>query len=113
MRDVDGAVGNRRRSLAAIGVSRPEFGAVGFADYLGFYWNTVTPLEHSLVAAAVCIGVTVLLYRDITSVGRLAVVMLVVVLATLGWVIVAGLLSFSWEQAFAFPPAARLVPRCG
>src|SRR5438105_12162324 len=82
-------------------------GAVGFADYLGFYWNTVTPLEHNLVAASVCIGVTVLLYRDITSVGRLAVVMLVVVLATLGWVIVAGLLSFSWEQAFAFPPAAR------
>src|SRR5207245_9589744 len=40
-------------------------GAVGFADYLGFYWNTVTPLEHNLVAAAVCIGVTVLLYRDI------------------------------------------------
>ena len=82
-------------------------GAVGFADYLGFYWNTVTPLEHNLVAAAVCIGVTVLLYRDITSVGRLAVVMLAVVLATLGWVIVAGLMHFSWAQAFDFPPTAR------
>ncbi len=82
-------------------------GAVGFADYLGFYWSTLTPLQHNLVAALVCVGVTGLLYRDITSIGRLAVVMLVVVLATLGWVIVAGLTHFSWARAFDFPPAAR------
>ena len=44
-------------------------GAVGFADYLGFYWTTMTPLQHNLVAAAVCVAVTALLYRDI-SVGR-------------------------------------------
>jgi amino acid transporter len=82
-------------------------GAVGFADYLGFYWTTMTPLAHNLVAAGVCVAVTALLYRDIRSVGRLAVVMLVVVLATVGWVIVAGLFSFSWAQAFDFPPEAR------
>ena len=33
--------------------------------------------------------------------------MLVVVLATVGWVIVAGLFSFSWAQAFDFPPEAQ------
>jgi len=55
----------------------------------------------------VCVAVTALLYRDIASVGRLAVVMLAVVLATVGWVIVAGLFSFSWQQAFDFPPEAR------
>ena len=81
-------------------------GAVGFADYLGFYWTSMGALPHNLVAAAVCVGVTALLYRDITSVGRLAVVMLAVVLGTVGWVIVAGLFSFSWTQAFTFPPAA-------
>jgi amino acid transporter len=81
-------------------------GAVGFADYLGFYWTTMTPLQHNLVAAAVCVAVSALLYRDIASVGRLAVAMLVVVLATVGWVIVAGLFSFSWTQAFDFPPEA-------
>ncbi len=84
-------------------------GAVGFADYLGFYWSTMLPLQHNLVAAAVCTAVTALLYRDISSIGRLAVVMLVVVLATLGWVIGAGLLHFSWALAFDFPPAARRV----
>jgi len=82
-------------------------GAVGFADYLGFYWTSMGPAQHNLIAAAVCVGVTALLYRDIRSIGRLSVVMLVVVMATVGWVIVAGLFSFSWAQAFDFPPEAR------
>ena len=81
--------------------------AVGFADYLGFYWTSMGALEHNLIAAGICIVVTALLYRDIRSIGRLAVVMLVVVMATVGWVIVAGLFSFSWAQAFDFPPEAR------
>jgi amino acid transporter len=84
-------------------------GAVGFADYLGFYWTSMTALQHNVVAASVCIAVTALLYRDIRSVGHLAVVMLVVVMATVGWVIVAGLFSFSWARAFDFPPEARRV----
>jgi amino acid transporter len=82
-------------------------GAVGFADYLGFYWAAMTPVQHNLVAAAVCVAMTALLYRDITSVGRLALVMLAVVLVTVGWVILAGLFSFSWSQAFDFPPQAH------
>jgi amino acid transporter len=82
-------------------------GAVGFADYLGFYWKTMGPLQHNVVAATLCVVVTVLLYRDIASIGRLAVVMLIIVLATVGWVIVAGVVNASWSQAFDFPPAAR------
>jgi amino acid transporter len=82
-------------------------GAVGFADYLGFYWTTMGPVQHNLIAAAVCVVVTALLYRDIASVGRLAVVMLVVVLGTVGWVIAAGAVNASWSQAFDFPPQAR------
>ena len=79
--------------------------AVGFADYLGFYWSMV-PLAHNLIAAGVTVAVTALLYRDIRSIGRLAVIMLVVVMATVGWVIVAGLFNFSLAQAFDFPPEA-------
>jgi APA family basic amino acid/polyamine antiporter len=81
-------------------------GAVGFADYLGFYWASMSPLQHDVIATLVCVGITALLYRDIESVGRLSVVMLAVVLLTVGWVIVAGLFSFSLEQAFDFPPNA-------
>jgi amino acid transporter len=82
-------------------------GAVGFADYLGFYWTSMGPVQHNAIAAGVCVVVTALLYRDIRSIGRLSVVMLVVVMATVGWVILAGLFSFSWAQAFDFPPEAR------
>jgi len=81
-------------------------GAVGFVDYLGFYWASMSPWQHNLVAALVCIGMTLLLYRDIKSIGRLAVIMLVVVLLTVGWVIVAGLFNFSLKQAFDFPAHA-------
>jgi amino acid transporter len=80
--------------------------AVGFADYLGFYWTSMGATSHNLIAAAITVAVTALLYRDIRSIGRLAVVMLVVVIATVGWVIVAGLFNFSLAQAFDFPPEA-------
>jgi APA family basic amino acid/polyamine antiporter len=81
-------------------------GAVGFADYLRFLWTSMTPAAHNTIAAAVCVAMTALLWRKIEDVGRLAVVMLVVVFLTVGWVIVSGLFNFSFAQAFAFPAAA-------
>jgi amino acid transporter len=81
-------------------------GAVGFADYLQFVWTGMSPAAHHLIAALVCVAMTALLWRRIEEIGRLAVLMLVVVLATVGWVIVAGLFSFSPAQAFDFPPSA-------
>ncbi len=81
-------------------------GAVGFSDYLQFVWTTMTPLQHHLLAASVCVAMTALLWRDIESIGRLAVVMLVGVLVTVGWVIVVGLFTFSPSMAFDFPPRA-------
>ncbi len=86
-------------------------GAVGFSDYLSFYWSSMAPLQHNLLAAIVCITITALLYRNIESIGRLAVIMLVVVLFTVGWVIVAGLFNFSLSMAFAFPPHAFKIDR--
>ena len=81
-------------------------GAVGFADYLRFYWTTMSTMEHHLVAAGLCVAMTALLWRDIQSIGRLTVVMLVLVFVTTGWVIVAGLFTFSPAMAFDFPPQA-------
>ena len=86
-------------------------GAVGFADYLGFYWRGMGPLQHNLIAAGVCVVMTAMLYRHIETIGRLAVVMLAIVLATVGWVIVAGLLRFSPAQAFDYPPQAFILNR--
>jgi len=81
-------------------------GGVGFADYLRFYWTTMTPLQHDLVAGGVCVFVTGLLWRKIEDIGRLAVILLGFVLLTVGWVIVAGLFKFSLARAFDWPTAA-------
>ena len=86
-------------------------GAVGFADYLRFYWTTMSKGPHDAVAAAVAVGMTALLYRHIRDVGRLSVAMLIVVALTVGWVVVAGLWRFSFVQAFSFPPAAYTLNR--
>jgi amino acid transporter len=86
-------------------------GADGFADYLRFYWTTMSGPSHDLVAASVAVAMTALLYRHIRDVGRLSVVMLVVVGVTVGWVVVAGLFQFSLAQAFAFPPEAFVFDR--
>jgi amino acid transporter len=81
-------------------------GAVGFADYLRFYWTTMSPPTHDAAAAVVAAGMTALLYRHIRDVGRLSVIMLAVVALTVGWVVVAGLWRFSFAQAFDFPAPA-------
>jgi len=83
-------------------------GAVGFADYLGFYWTSMSPLAHNATAAGVCIAVTALLYRDIRSIGRLAVVMLAVAIGTIAWVIGAGLVSLG-----SIPRPASAAPSAG
>src|SRR6185503_18202661 len=63
-------------------------GAVGFADYLRFYWTTMGEAAHDGVAAAVTVAMTALLYRNIRDVGRLSLVMLGIVGITVGWVVV-------------------------
>ena len=92
-------------------------GGVGFANYLGAFWP-VPPWLHHLVAAAVVLGMTALLYRPTRDVGRVSTIMLAFVVGTIAWVIVAGLFRFSAAQAFAYPPSAfafdrTLVSRVG
>ncbi len=78
-------------------------GAVGFADYLGYYLPDMGWLAHALAAASVCLLVGFLLYRSIDSVERLSKAMLALVLVTTGWVILAGLLHGSGLPEFVPP----------
>ena len=81
-------------------------GAVGLSMYVKFYWPSMGPWEAKLVAAVVCLLCMILLYRDIREVGKLSVVMWVVVMATVAWVVIAGLTHFHLSQAMDFPPNA-------
>jgi len=81
-------------------------GYIGFAQYVGYFWRSMGPMETRLVSLAAGTLVIVLLYRRITAVGRLTVVLWVGMLITVLWVIVSGLANFHPKVVFDFPANA-------
>lgn len=104
-------------------------GCIGLAGYAAYYWPDLEtvyarhdamvhipwagPLQvnwivtpGTAVAVAICFLTVLLLYRRITAIGRLSKIMWLVVMATIGWIIFAGLTHFNAARAFDFPPGA-------
>ncbi len=81
-------------------------GFIGFAQYIGFFWRSMGPVETRLVSVAVGLVVIGLLYRGITAIGRLTVVLWAGMLITVSWIILSGLANFNRALAFDFPPNA-------
>ncbi len=81
-------------------------GYIGFAKYLSYIWRDMTPLEARLVCAAVGVAAIVLLYRRITSIGKLTVVLWSGTIITVLSVVVSGTIRFNPKVAFDFPPQA-------
>src|ERR1700735_596042 len=109
-------------------------GCIGLAGYAAYYWpglETVYaahtaalpipwagPLQVSWVvtpgtalAVVICFFSVLLLYRRITVIGRLSKILWLGVMATIGWVIFAGLTHFNAARAFDFPPGAFTLSR--
>src|SRR5216684_2792170 len=109
-------------------------GSIGLAQYAGFFWPG---LEHTyaghnasvqlpflgalqvswvvtggtFVAILICVVAVLLLYRRITTIGRLSKLLWVGVMGTIAWIIFAGLTHFNAAQAFSFPPGAFALSR--
>ncbi len=81
-------------------------GYIGFAQYLGYYWQGMTPWQTRAVAAGVGLLAVALLYRRITAIARLTVVLWVGMLVTVVWVIGSGLANFNPALAFDLPAGA-------
>ncbi len=98
-------------------------GCIGLAQYAGFLVPVVrVGAVHALRMGPYSFGVSVgpatwvaiavvglavmLLYRRLSEMRGLATAMLVVVLATMGWAMVTGLLHGSWAKVVAFPAGA-------
>jgi len=81
-------------------------GYIGFSQYVGYFWRGMTPGGARAVAIAVGVLVTAMLYRRVTAVGKLTVVLWVGMLATVLWIIAAGLAHFDAKVVFDFPPGA-------
>jgi amino acid transporter len=104
-------------------------GCIGLSSYAGYLWPSLRtvllqrhlslplPLAGNLeadilitpgtwVAMGCCLLAVALLYRRITSIGRLSKYLWAGVLLTVAWVIWAGLSHFDGARAFDFPPGA-------
>ena len=81
-------------------------GFIGFKQYVTYLW----PGMSAAAGAAVMIGVGVLavalLYRQITSIGRITVSLWAGTMLTVAVVIVTGAFTFDAKVAFDFPPGA-------
>jgi len=81
-------------------------GAVGFSEYTHFLAPSLTHRQLVLVAMALCLVTTALLYRSIQSISVISIVVTVAVLGTCIWIIVSGFLHFHAALAFDLPPHA-------
>jgi amino acid transporter len=81
-------------------------GYIGFSQYLGYLWPSLTDVDFALVAAAVGVLNIALLYRPIGSVGPLTVLLWAGTLLTTAAVIFTGLRHFDPRIAFDFPPGS-------
>ena len=80
-------------------------GAIGFAQYFTFLVPLST-LEQKIISGILVIAIVVLLYRKITTVGKISVFLWIGVIATILWLIFGGATHFNSKIAFDFPTGA-------
>jgi fructoselysine transporter len=79
--------------------------SIGFARYAG-YLHPLSSLEARMVAGGLVLFLIVLLYRRITTIGKISVLLWAGVVGTLLWLIWGGIRHFDAKIAFDFPPGA-------
>jgi len=67
-------------------------GAIGFAQYLT-YIIQLTSLQEKIISGSLVILVFILLYRKIETIGKISVVMGTIVVLTILWIIISGLMN--------------------
>lgn len=80
-------------------------GSIGFAEYFT-YLVPLGKYGQKAVAGAVVITLTILLYRRITTVGKISMLLWIGVFGTIAWLITAGATHFHPELAFTYPAGA-------
>ena len=76
-------------------------GAIGFAQYLT-YLIPLDTIQQKIVSGTLIIFITFLLYRKISDIGKISVVLGIIVVGTILWLIVSGLMNLNFQMAFTF-----------
>jgi basic amino acid/polyamine antiporter, APA family len=79
-------------------------GYIGFAQYVSYFWRSMGVWEARALAMAVGAAVIALLWRGVTALGKVTVVLWLGMLAAVFWVIGAGMLHFDGRLAWDVPP---------
>ena len=79
--------------------------SIGFARYAG-YLHPLSTLQAKAVSGGLVLLLVVLLYRRITTIGKISVLLWTGVVGTLLWLIWGGATHFNAKMAFDFPPGA-------
>ena len=79
--------------------------SIGFARYAG-YLHPLSMLESKAVSGGLVLFLVILLYRRITTIGKISVLLWAGVVGTLLWLIWGGASHFNAKMAFDFPPGA-------
>ncbi len=82
-------------------------GAIGFAQYAKFLTGAMGWWEEKGIAIGICALITLMVYRDIRAVEKLSIGMWIVVIGTVAWITLAGVLNFHRIEfpAGAFTPS--------
>jgi amino acid transporter len=81
-------------------------GGVGFADYARYLFPRMSSAQETAVAMGVCIVATILLYRDIRSIGKISMFLWGALVLAVGIIIWGGATHFNAARAFQLPPGA-------
>ncbi len=68
-------------------------GALGFATYATYVTGPLAPLETRAIAVGVILLLMALLYRRVSAIGAISVVLWTCVVATMGWIIISGIVA--------------------
>ena len=80
-------------------------GAIGFAQYLS-YLVPLDDVTRKIASGSLVIILIVLLYRKITTVGKMSLLLWIGVIGTMIWFIGGGLSHFKPDLAFNYPEGA-------
>jgi len=69
-------------------------GSLGFAEHFG-YLMPLTLIERKAVSGALVVLLTIVLYRRITTAGRISMIFWVVLILTIAWILFAGATHFN------------------
>jgi len=81
-------------------------GFIGLKQYLSFLLGDLSPGQMRLISFGLGLLLLILLYRQITSIGKITVALWIGTMLTVGAVILSGIGHFNPKVAFDFPPGA-------